>query len=71
MPDRWTWTDDSDDPCSLCVTWEIPKVSPEVQWVFDDDAEPYGPDGALAPRVYRLLHAGCVALVAEMEANRG
>lgn len=55
-PPPWIWTDDPDDPCSLCIQWRDPAtgsgdgVSMSAEW------EPYLPDGSVVPRVYREVH---------------
>lgn len=69
MPPQWEYTDDVNDPCSLCVHW----VAYGDDYGYGD-AVPYRASGDVAPRVFAGLHDSCsasaIAYGADVEARR-
>lgn len=53
----WTFTDDPNDPCGLCVSWEEGEDSASSD--IYDSARPVWPDGTTVERIYRFTHRDC------------
>lgn len=63
MATTFTWTDDPEDPCALCVQWETERDDD-----YKADMIPYMPSGPV-DRVYNRWHPECEQSVTDMQAE--
>lgn len=57
----WAWTDDPDDPCTLCLSW--------TGYDMENEGTPWLANGTVSPRVWRGIHADCQRMVDAYEAD--